>query len=139
MEFEIEELEWNVENIFKELNLKYNRFAPLAYDFWIARDAPHASTLYIGHARKRITILLVLLKKDNECPAITATTHIQPEATHFKPDPESKFCFYHLGGGDFTHKQIISELRKFLKAAVAEEKKRRKGGQGNYAWLKEKY
>lgn len=144
MDFEIETLEWDIEQIFKEFGIKYERFAPLSYDVWIAEDAHHASTLYIAHPRKRITILLVLLKSksDNECPPISETSHIKKEATHFKPDPASRFCFYHMGGSDFTPKQIIAELRVFLRDAVKEERRRRGGdtpGGGGYTWLKEKY
>ena len=139
MDFETEDLEWNVEQTFKEFGIKYERFAPLSYDVWIAEDAPHASTLYIALPRKRITILLVLLKSksDNKCPPIPETSHIKKEATHFKPDPASRFCFYHMGGTDFTPKQIIAEVAEFLKGAVKEERRRR--GRGNYEWLKEKY
>jgi len=139
---EVEDIEWEIEQIFKRYGIKYNHFAPLSYDFWIAEDAPHASVLYIAYPRKkRIVILLVLSKADNECPPILETTHIKREDIHYKPEPESKFCYYHMMGEDFTPKQLIKELKIFLRDTIQEEKKRREGKTipKSYAWIKEKY
>ena len=128
MSYEIEDLEWSIEQIFKEFVIKYKRFGTLEYDFWIAPEAPHASLLSIEHPlyRKYITILLVLHKINNECLPIKGTAHIRPLVTHFKPDPESRFCFYHLGGNYHTTKQIKREIRYLLKYAVIKEQRIRK-------------
>lgn len=121
MNYEIEDLEWSIEQIFKEFNIKYKRFAPLEYDFWIAPDAPHASLISIEHPRKRITVLLVIHEINNECPPLKGTAHIRPEVTHFHP--ESKFCFYHLGGNYPTTKHLKREIRYILKYAILKERR----------------
>ena len=77
-------------------------------------------------------------KEDNECRTFE-TEYFKLETTHFKADPESKFCFYHFCVDYPTgrYKEVVSELRKFMEKAISENESRRHSR--NYDWLREKY
>lgn len=139
MQTKSEELEYRIKRIFEELAIRYKKHAPDLINFWIAEEAPHSSALLISLRAKRfagegltnrVTLLIAILKdKKGECPAIFETKHIHISATHSKPGPESKYCFYHYLGEDLGVDEIAPEVREIISAAQKENRNRKKEGQ----------
>lgn len=131
-----EKVEYEIERIFIDLGIRYKIHAPDLINFWIAEEAPHSSALlislrakkYVGEGlTNRVTLLITILKdKKGECPDIFETKHIHITATHFKPEPESEYCFYHYLGEDLDMDEIAPEVREIISGALKENRKRKK-------------
>jgi len=127
---EIELLDWNLKGMFDTLGIENKKYAPLFYDFKIDKKAPHASTLDVSTKNgNKVTILIAIPKIENidpPCPALTETKNIKIADTHFKYDPESKYCYYHYYGENFKINNIRNEIKHIIRDAIREYKRRLK-------------
>lgn len=132
-EYELEDLAWEIREMFKEYGIRYEQYSPLLFDFRIVKGAPHASTIMtnlgarifgVAETTNTVSILLVLTKdEEGMCPHIKDTKHILLADIHFKLEPGSPFCYYHFWGRDFTIMEIPREMQTLIGKAIEEQRR----------------
>ena len=132
-EHEIEYIDAKIKSMLQSFSLYPKRVDAMAYDFRIDETAPQASTLDVSTdvpvndtTTNKIMMVMVIPKIGDECPKITESKHIKLSVTHFKPEPESKHCYYHFYGEDFKLNGMTQEIKMIVRDAIREDKRRKK-------------
>jgi hypothetical protein len=132
-EHEIEYMDAKIKSMLQSFILEPKRVDAMAYDFRIDETAPQASTLDIstdvlvdGSKMNKIMMVIVIPKSGDECPKLTESKHIKLSVTHFKPEPESKHCYYHFYGDGFKLNGMTQEIKMIVRDAIREDKRRKK-------------
>ena len=132
-EHEIEYMDAKIKSMLQSFGLEPKRVDAMAYDFRIDETAPQASTLDVSTdvpvdetTTNKIMMVMVIPKIGDECPKITESKHIKLSVTHFKPEPESKHCYYHFYGDGFKLNGMTQEIKMIVRDAIRENKRRKK-------------
>ena len=130
---EIEYMDAKLKSMLQSFDLEPKRVDAMAYDFKIDETAPQASTLDMsadvpvdGTTTNRIMMVIVIPKIGDECQKLTESKRIKLSVTHFKPEPESKHCYYHFYGDSFNLNGILQEIKLIVRDAIRESKRRKK-------------
>lgn len=136
IQYKIEDAEFQIQKMFERFDLENTQFAPGAYDFWITKEAPHASTLSVRmntkslmneHKTNSATIVGVVSKKEAECEKLKKDYGcIKMTDTHFKP--EGDFCYYHYYGEGVNREKMLSEIKQIMRDLIREHKRRKNNG-----------
>jgi len=132
-EHEIEYMDAKIKSMLQSFSLDPKRVDAMAYDFIINETAPQASTLDLSTdvpvdetTTNKIMMVMVIPKSGDDCPKLTESKHIKLSVTHFKPEPESKHCYYHFYGDGFMLNGMVQEIKMIVRDAVRENKRRKK-------------
>ena len=132
-EHEIEYMDAKIKSMLQSFSLEPKRVDAMAYDFRIDDTAPQASTLDMSTdvpvgdiTTNKIMMVVAIPKSGDECPKLTESKHIKLSVTHFKPEPDSKHCYYHFYGDGFKLNGMIQEIKMIVIDAIRENKRRKK-------------